>query len=421
MNLTAVRAHDFSLDGLPSQAFTVFHDREPFVMVEEADGLRMDREGVDASYRRLALAPRCIVRGDFDVTASFVKFNAAPARESKDTTCSVLLSASLSDREQTGGFVVLRFLRRPGKTDKHVLRATVARRESNELRTSGFGEIPYDGEGGTLRLARRGKQMYYLIAEEGSSWFRLIGEETWSDADVTTEGIRIQTQIAGLGSSTVVWTQLNIRAAEIVDLPSEEPRQIIDSLQQQLTGDLPKHALEFDGATNYVTVPSIVYDGSHPITLESYVTHDRFGSVVIGDTQQSGLALGVPSTRYNMHAWNGNDYTPATAFFPPVPDQRVHLAGTFDGDTLALFVNGKLMKSLPLGGQFASSGFPLTIGASPSPNAAGIDYPFAGIIDGIRVSKTVRYTKDFEPPLRMESDNDTLALYDFSAGLGGSA
>jgi hypothetical protein len=204
VNLTAVRTHDFSLDGLPSQAFTVFHDREPFVMVEEADGLRMDREGVDASYRRLALAPRCIVRGDFDVTASFVKFNAAPARELKDTMCSVLLSASLSDREQTGGFVVLRFLRRPGKTDKHVLRATVARRESNELRTSGFGEIPYDGEGGTLRLARRGKQMYYLIAEEGSSWFRLIGEETWSDADVTTEGIRIQTQIAGLTEAEVV-------------------------------------------------------------------------------------------------------------------------------------------------------------------------------------------------------------------------
>ena len=314
--------------------------------------------------------------------------------------------------------MVLRFLRRPRKADHQLLRATVGRREDNQSRNIGFGEIPYDGEGGTLRLARRGKQIYYLIAEQGSSYFRMIGEETWSDADVTAEGIRIQTQIAGLGSGSVVWTQLNIHAAEIIDLPSEERLQIIAALQQQLTGDLPMHALEFDGVTNYVTVPSIVYDGSHPITLETYVTHDRFGSVVIGDTQQSGLALGVPGTRYNMHAWNGNDYTPTKSSFPPVPNIRVHLAGTFDGDTLTLFVNGRLMKSLPLGGQFASSGFPLTIGASPSPNAAGFDYPFDGIIDGIRVSKTVRYTKDFEPPLRMESDDDTLALYDFSEGQG---
>lgn len=418
--LTAVREYDFSLDGLPPDEFTVFDDRQPFVMAEGADGLRMDRDGVDTSLslHRLSVAPRCIVRGDFDVTASFIRFRASAAKESKNTTCSVLLSANLSDRQRTSGFVVLRFLRRPRKTDHQLLRATVGRREDNQSRNIGFGEIPYDGEGGTLRLARRGKQIYYLIAEQGSSYFRMIGEETWSDADVTAEGIRIQTQIAGLGSGSVVWTQLNIHAAEIIDLPSEERLQIIAALQQQLTGDLPMHALEFDGVTNYVTVPSIVYDGSHPITLETYVTHDRFGSVVIGDTQQSGLALGVPGTRYNMHAWNGKNYTPTKSSFPPVPSIRVHLAGTFDGDTLTLFVNGRLMKSLPLGGQFASSGFPLTIGASPSPNAAGFDYPFDGIIDGIRVSKTVRYTKDFEPPLRMESDDDTLALYDFSEGQG---
>jgi hypothetical protein len=119
-----------------------------------------------------------------------------------------------------------------------------------------------------------------------------------------------------------------------------------------------------------------------------------------------------------MHAWNGRGYSGAIS-----PDQartnvRVHLAGTFDGETLALFVNGKLLSTTPLNGVFNPSGFPLTIGASPSPRETGIDYAFAGLIDAVRVSKTVRYTEDFEPPASFKADDDTLAVYRFDEGEG---
>ena len=94
------------------------------------------------------------------------------------------------------------------------------------------------------------------------------------------------------------------------------------------------------------------------------------------------------------------------------------MAGTFDGKSLALFVNGKLCKSVVVSGKFKPSGLPLTIGASPSPGPTGIDFAFTGIIDGVRVSKGRRYTKDFKPPVKLGSDESTLAVYCFNEGQG---
>lgn len=83
---------------------------------------------------------------------------------------------------------------------------------------------------------------------------------------------------------------------------------------------------------------------------------------------------------------------------------RVHLAGTFDGKTLQMFVNGKLTDTRQLTGSFTGSGFPMTIAASPSPNENGIDFAFAGLIDQVRISKTVRYSANFEVPAVFDAD-----------------
>jgi len=119
-----------------------------------------------------------------------------------------------------------------------------------------------------------------------------------------------------------------------------------------------------------------------------------------------------------MHAWNGRDYDIAGRTIAATRFLRVHLAGTFDGQTLKLFVNGKHRQTTKLNGKFSGSGYPMTIGASPSPLEAGIDFAFAGVIDGGRVSKTVRYTEDFEPPTTLNADDDTLAVYRFDEGRG---
>jgi hypothetical protein len=52
----------------------------------------------------------------------------------------------------------------------------------------------------------------------------------------------------------------------------------------------------------------------------------------------------------------------------------------------------------------------------PDVHVSGMD----GVVDGLRVSDTVRYTSNFTPDVQMESDQDTLLLWNFTEGSGTS-
>jgi hypothetical protein len=69
-----------------------------------------------------------------------------------------------------------------------------------------------------MRLARRGRKMYYLIAENESPNFRLIGAQAVSDADVLPNGLQIKSQVFGPGFSKVVWKKPVVRA-DAIDRP----------------------------------------------------------------------------------------------------------------------------------------------------------------------------------------------------------
>ena len=112
-----------------------------------------------------------------------------------------------------------------------------------------------------------------------------------------------------------------------------------------------------------------------------------------------------------------------------------HLAAVFDHHTVTLYVNGaasliplymcfagnpeshKVADNEELIGKlrFYPTGFDI---AAPPSDAKGPVLGFNGIIDEVRISNTVRYTKDFTPPRRFEPDEHTLALYHFDTGLG---
>ena len=52
----------------------------------------------------------------------------------------------------------------------------------------------------------------------------------------------------------------------------------------------------------------------------------------------------------------------------------------------------------------------------PDVHVSGMD----GEVDGLRISDTVRYTSNFTPDVQMESDQDTLLLWNFTEGSGTS-
>src|SRR5690606_27647769 len=80
-----------------------------------------------------------------------------------------------------------------------------------------------------------------------------------------------------------------------------------------------------------------------------------------------------------------------------------------------LFVNGR-KKSGALPTSLDESKYPkFVLGAS---SLRQLSNGFHGLIDEVRISKSARYTTDFEPKNRLELDGDTLALYHFDEGSG---
>ena len=412
--LTSVFKHDFIQDGFPPDEFVVLQRAGRQRISAEADGLHVTFPG-SKGFTKVSLAAQLTLRGDFDITASFDNLKTiATHGGSSGITLAVVL-----DSRRPQQFDVYRGLvRHDGRPPRQLIQSQFVVYEEGGLRRDWLGVTNEEATSGRMRLARRGNTVYCLFAEADSPVFRLCGTNTVGDDDVRLGGIR-------LGSAThdeeglvdVVWKQLTVHADEINPL-TPQAAALLQLLANQLTGKLSPNALEFDGRTQYVTIPSIRYDGSHPITLEAFATPDGSRAIVIGDTEQSGIDLGIPGENYTMHAWNGTGYASARSNAPATPFLRIHLAGTFDGETLQLFVDGTLLKTTRLNGKFGGSGLPMTIGASPSPREIGINYAFAGVIDQVRISNNVRYTKDFKVPARFDADAATLAVYRFDEGVG---
>jgi hypothetical protein len=147
-------------------------------------------------------------------------------------------------------------------------------------------------------------------------------------------------------------------------------------------------ALSFDGVNDWVTVAdSSSLDLSSGMTVEAWVRpsrlggwrtvvlKERTGGVVYGlyGDQGSGRPLGQVDIRGERNAV-GSVSLPLNAWS--------HLAATFDGAVVRLYVNGVQAGSLPFAGSMPASTGPLRLGG----NAVWGDGEwFAGLIDEVRV------------------------------------
>jgi hypothetical protein len=186
---------------------------------------------------------------------------------------------------------------------------------------------------------------------------------------------------------------------------------------------MQRFALEFDGKTSDVRLPTLRYDASHPLTIEAWVelTGNNVNPRIIGNDGPSkgagngGLMLQFTKTGsigFMLQTTSKNVFA-ATR----LPAGRHHLALVCDQDEARLYIDGK--KSLARPGKYAEikrSVAPFRIGAHSAGDSE--THRFKGTIDEIRFSKTARYTKDFLPTSRFEGDKNTMALYHFDEGVG---
>lgn len=156
-----------------------------------------------------------------------------------------------------------------------------------------------------------------------------------------------------------------------------------------------------------------------PFTLEAWVfpTNLKESRGVVAKTQSSEFAIFLHSGRPQFDIHLNGKYVSPKSREKLEPNTWAHVAGVFDGKKAKLFVNGKLVNELPASGTRTINALPMFVGADPDGNG-NPTREFAGKIDEVRLSNSVRYTSDFAPVLRHDRDNKTLLLLHFDRAVG---
>ena len=188
-------------------------------------------------------------------------------------------------------------------------------------------------------------------------------------------------------------------------------------------GQVGSYALSLDGTDDYASVPDdYCLDITNAITLSAWVkpgqqnTQNLIKKAVNGGPNGYELSLAAPPPssngkvffRFNQ-ASSGNAYrVDSTNDYPHDGNTWVHVAGTYDGTTMRLYINGALDKSLSGPPSIATNDLNLTIGAQSD----GATYFLLGQLDEVRVYNRALSAAEIEalaavPPTPTPTATDT--------------
>lgn len=188
------------------------------------------------------------------------------------------------------------------------------------------------------------------------------------------------------------------------------------------TGDVPNQALQLDGRDDAFAIPADrVPLPQGAFTVEGWLNATGFSdrTAVFAKTQSSEYSIfaarGVPSASVYL---NG-DYVVARSSKALPVRQWHHLALVYDGDSVALFVNGKLAerKSAPPNAKRATNRLPLYVGADPDGEGKPTSF-FKGQLDEFRITTGAVYSQDFTPSRQLNATDKTVLLYKFDRAFG---
>jgi serine/threonine-protein kinase len=190
------------------------------------------------------------------------------------------------------------------------------------------------------------------------------------------------------------------------------------------TAPAPRYALRFNGVDSRVDMPTLTYDGSHPLTIELWATIRQRDQPIANLICNNAVAVGIDGEQ----RWNGwvrdlpGDGLESRRFLwsdaPYQVNQPTHLAVVLDDRVWRLFVNGRLQAVQPqLRGNHVPSTQGFFLGVHHTPEGK-THASYAGLLHELRISRAARYERDFSPLSRFEPDLDTMALYHFDEGKG---
>lgn len=180
-------------------------------------------------------------------------------------------------------------------------------------------------------------------------------------------------------------------------------------------------ALAFNGESSYVAVPTFSPTAGETYTLE--VIAEPIGnrlSNLISWLGPDWMALYLDKDKWGLARRLRGDSHLIVTDLPATLHKPVHVAGIFNGDNLKLFIDGKRVSLQSSTFELGETKGGLYIGGvAPGKLPEGQnDRFFEGKIYAVRISRGVRYIADFQPPLTIDSDPQTLALYRFNTDTG---
>ncbi len=183
-----------------------------------------------------------------------------------------------------------------------------------------------------------------------------------------------------------------------------------------------RYELAFNGRSGYVSLPALELRVGEVCTMEAIVRPRGFRtSNLISWMGPDWMALYLSfEGRWGMARRLGEHTYLVTMNEQTRLNERVHVAGVFNGASLSLFVNG-----VPVSTVAGQISLPVTtgglyIGGVPQGllPADQSDRFFDGTISAVRLTRGVRYTRPFEPPAVLPADEQTISSMTFEEGEG---
>jgi hypothetical protein len=210
-----------------------------------------------------------------------------------------------------------------------------------------------------------------------------------------------------------------LRAIKTLETINGKPaKEVLDAV---VTSVPSFTSLQFKGPSSYAQLEKVTLEDDKPFTLEAWVLSEAselrfhlrsekrlFHLMRMEDRQWHWLILerdgGVKAQGIRIDD-------------PTTIGKWSHIAATYEGKTLALYIDGK-----PITGTKSGRGVP---NIERWPSFVGIykqkilnREAIGGQVAGCRISKGVRYRDAFTPARNWKRDEDTIALYPFNEGAG---
>ncbi|MGE9269023.1 MAG: LamG-like jellyroll fold domain-containing protein [Verrucomicrobiales bacterium] len=186
-------------------------------------------------------------------------------------------------------------------------------------------------------------------------------------------------------------------------------------------GEQENLALDLNGSDEILPIATSRYHLAEHFTAECWFKARRFSkrNGLLNKTENAEFGFFLNEGRPQFSVFAGDGYLSPKADSPLLKaNQWHHIAGVYDGREARLYLDGKLIERVPGTGTRKRNHLPLLIGADVNSRGEGTDH-FAGLIDEVRLSNTIRYTGEhFQPARRLKNDEHSALHFRFGERIG---